>query len=139
MAELAICVCGGRDFNDVEFVHTKISGIVTPYLRYDEDTAITLHTGACRGVDQLAERYAHDNRWQIESHPPDYDAFKGRERYAPLARNEDMAIACDVVIAFWNYHSKGTHHMIMQALEKGCELHVVKTDYLSYGQTQKLI
>ncbi len=139
MAELAICVCGGRDFNDVEFVHTKISGIVTPYLRYDEDTAITLHTGACRGVDQLAERYAHDNRWQIESHPPDYKAFPANPRYAPLARNEEMAKLCDVVIAFWNYDSHGTAHMIQEALNNRCELHVVRTDYLSYGQTQKLI
>lgn len=125
MDEVHICVCGGRGYSDIEYAHECLDSIKHLYW----NKQITLHTGACKGADELAERYARDMHWVIESHPPDYKGFPGREKYAPLARNEEMAQKCDVVVAFWNGQSSGTYHMIASGFKEGCDIHVFRVEY----------
>lgn len=122
-----ICVCGGRGVDDAEYVFDCLDAV--KHLYWNKE--VILHTGACKGADELAERYAEEQGWQIESHPPDYKAFKGREKYAPLARNEEMGEVCDVVVAFWNHHSRGTRHMIGVGMKQKAEIHIFPVDYES--------
>ena len=121
-ALVRICIAGGRDFDDIEFLFNCMEAVRHLYWNHE----IVVVSGACKGADKLGERWARDYGYRIDSRPPNYEAFKGNERYAPLARNEEMAKESDVLCAFWHGSSKGTAHMIGQAMEKGLELHVFR-------------
>lgn len=119
---ISICVAGGRDFNDIEYMFDCLDSVKHLYWRHE----VTLISGAAKGADELGERYARDQHWLIESHSPQYTKFKGNERYAPLARNEEMAKEADVLVAFWDGKSKGTRHMIGCAFRQGLEIHIFR-------------
>ena len=65
----------------------------------------TIITGGATGVDNIAENWAKNNKIECLIFKPNYQVFGKR---APLIRDEDMANAADIVIAFWDGKSTGT-------------------------------
>jgi len=72
-------------------------------------TGITeLISGGAKGVDTCVKQYADEHGIPLKEFLPDYRRYgKG----APLKRNE-LIVAADMVLAFWDGTSKGTAHVI---------------------------
>lgn len=120
MDKISICVAGGREFDDYEYLARCMDSIKYRHGKKE----ITLVSGAAKGADALGEKYAGEQDWVIESHPPDYKRYLGRK--APLIRNEEMAQEADVLVVFWDGASTGTRHMIGCAMRQGLEVHIFR-------------
>ncbi len=66
-------------------------------------------SGGAVGIDSLAEKAAKEIGVPTMIFKPDYDKHG---RGAPLIRNKEIADNCDMLIAFWDFSSKGTAHVI---------------------------
>lgn len=93
----------------------------------------TIVSGGARGVDSIAAAYAKDHGIRLVEFLPDYDKFgKG----APLKRNHQIIEAADLVLAFWDGHSRGTAYTIREARNAGKEVRITYTDgYLGSDQS----
>ena len=72
------------------------------------DTSEIVSGGAC-GVDTDAAEYARLHGLRLTEFRPDYDTFG---HAAPLLRNLQIIDYCDIVLAFWDGHSRGTAFVI---------------------------
>lgn len=93
----------------------------------------TIVSGGARGVDSIAAAYAKDHGIRLVEFLPDYAKFgKG----APLKRNHQIIEAADLVLAFWDGHSRGTAYTIREARKAGKEVRITYTDgYLGSDQS----
>src|SRR5215472_17801457 len=82
-------------------------------------------TGDARGADRLGYRWAWKHAITHQLFRADWERFG---KSAGVRRNHQMAQAGDVLLAFWDGQSAGTHHMIscMQQLSK--PVVVIRTD-----------
>lgn len=119
MQTLKIVIAGSRDIRDYARLTSFIAEVLPTYPGY---TRFLIITGGARGVDLMGKRYARDNAHLYKEFKPIYDGKNNR--FAPLARNEDMAKIGDIVIALWDGSSKGTLHMINAMKKKGKATHV---------------
>ena len=101
MIKKIVAVVGGRDFTDynrlkkiLDSVKGKISSLIS---------------GGAKGADQLVEKYAEDNQFNIKVFKADWDSL-GKK--AGPVRNQQIVDKADVVIAFWNGNSRGTKSTI---------------------------
>ena len=78
-------------------------------------------SGGANGVDSLGERYANENRIEVEIFNADWDLWGKR---AGFVRNSKMANNADALIAIWDGKSRGTKHMIDVATEKGLKVFI---------------
>lgn len=72
-------------------------------------------SGGARGIDQCARRYARAHGIKLTEFLPDY-ATHGRS--APLIRNITIIENSDLVLAFWDGHSRGTEFVIDRCRKK---------------------
>lgn len=77
-------------------------------------------SGNAIGVDMFGERWAKDHNIPTKIFKPDYNLYKDRPKFAPLARNTSMAIEGDALVAVCKNKSYGTMHMVneMKKLHK---------------------
>jgi len=73
-------------------------------------------SGGAEGVDQAAKAVAAELGIPFREFLPDYAAYGKR---APLVRNDRIIEEADMVLAFWNGHSKGTQYVIAECIKKG--------------------
>jgi hypothetical protein len=66
-------------------------------------------SGGAQGIDSYAEKLAAQLNIAFEKYEPDYGAY-GKK--APLIRNVEIVNRADKVLAFWDFHSRGTAHTI---------------------------
>ncbi len=85
-----------------------------------QDYAAILSGGAT-GVDSIAEQWAKKNKIEFVLYKPNYKMFGKR---APLVRDEEMAKAADIIIAFWNGQSRGTKYTIDYAKSIGRKVQI---------------
>ena len=105
---MKIGIVGGRDFNDYQSLKKKLS-------KFIEDNRISLNSivsGGAKGADTLAEKFATEMDVEMIVFKPDFEKFG---RGAALARNTQIIEKSDVVFAFWDGKSKGTHDSIKKA------------------------
>lgn len=79
-------------------------------------------SGGAKGVDEVAERYAKQHHIRYVAFLPDYTTF-GKQ--APLIRNTQIVQACDKVLAFWDYQSKGTKFTIGECIRLGVPVEII--------------
>ncbi len=79
-------------------------------------------SGRCRGVDQLGEDWATENRIPIKPFEPDWPRLG---RFAGPERNERMAQYADALIAIWDGASFGTNNMINLAKQYNLKIYVL--------------
>lgn len=110
-----ICVCGSRSID-----YVNIDNFI------DKDKVSEIITGGATGVDTLAEQWAKKNHIEFAAYLPNYKIY-GKK--APLIRDMDMVDAADIVVAFWDNHSKGTKFTIDYAKKRGiyCIVHTFLT------------
>lgn len=111
---MRILVCGGRDFDDERRVKRVLGD-----LQYKlEFKPITIIHGAARGADNMAARWAYDNKVNVEAYPADWNKHG---KPAGIIRNKQMLdTGIDLVIAFPG--GRGTAHMKRIAAYAGVEV-----------------
>lgn len=113
-----VIIAGTRSFSDYGKLF-KICDILLEKRHPD----ITIVCGMARGADLLGKRYAEEKGYEIVECPADWDNLG---KSAGIIRNKDMGNIADALIAFWDYKSHGTKHMIDYATQKGLMVRVIR-------------
>lgn len=79
-------------------------------------------SGGASGVDTLARRAARRLGVPLEEYLPNYEAYG---RMAPLVRNRLIVERAELVLAFWDYCSRGTRDALKKALELDKKIKIV--------------
>jgi len=108
-----VIIAGSRSITDYAIVEKAvIVSKLSPTL---------ILSGAARGVDQLAIRYADRNGLPVELYPAEWEKHGKRAGYI---RNEQMAKHATALIAIWDGQSRGTWHMINIAKAKNLPTYI---------------
>lgn len=125
---MRVIIAGTRDFEDYEALKKVCDNILNVSSNSIQTEIIS---GACStgkltyvredgtrvfGADGLGERYAAEHNFPCLYFPANWDAYK---KQAGILRNIDMSKNADMLIAFWDGKSRGTHHMIKTAIKEG--------------------
>lgn len=86
-----------------------------------ENTEIV--SGKAKGGDRLGENYANAYGYKIKEFPADWDKYGKQAGYI---RNKQMAEYASHLIAFWDFKSKGTGHMIDLAKSQGLTVRIIE-------------
>lgn len=98
-----VCVVGSRGMADYGVLSHVLDGLIL------RDDGLQFVCGGARGADTLGERWAKDHGVPTVLMPADW-ATHGKK--AGPIRNTEMAQITDVLVAFWDGHSRGTQHML---------------------------
>lgn len=79
------------------------------------DACTAIISGGAAGVDSMAEQIAREKNIPFVAYKPNYQKH-GKK--APLIRNLQIIENADLVLAFWDFQSKGTAHTIVLCLKK---------------------
>jgi hypothetical protein len=112
---MRLIVAGSRDYEDYATVAATLLQM--------EWFITEIVSGGCRGVDQLAIRWAKENDYKCTIFIPNWTVY---HKAAGPIRNKKMAQYGDGLIAFWDGVSRGTKNMIDCALEVGMFIKVIK-------------
>ncbi len=85
------------------------------------DDATEFVSGGARGADSFGEQIAKDSKIPIKRFIPDWNKHG---KAAGIIRNCEMAGYADALIAVWDGKSRGTAHMIQEAVKKKLQLFV---------------
>jgi len=120
MNQFKLIVAGGREFNNYQRLSVELSNLA---MGVYADKAISIVSGMARGADHLAVRFARNNGVTLHEFWADWDKLGKR---AGFARNADMAVFADGLLAFWDGQSSGTKHMIDTMQRMGKPVHVIQ-------------
>ena len=116
---LAVLVCGGRDFNDIEKLSRTLDELLTLY------GVRKLVHGCAAGADRLADQWAESRKIKlIKRHPADW--AKHGNAAGPI-RNQEMLDDnrhLDVIVAFPG--GRGTADMVRRARAAGIPILEIK-------------
>jgi hypothetical protein len=112
-ADMKVAVVGSRKAQDFDF--EKIGG------HLPEDCCLLISGGAV-GVDSAAEQYANAHGIAFRKILPDYQEHG---RIAPLIRDTKIVKEADMVLAFWDYQSKGTSFTISECIRLGVPVRII--------------
>lgn len=110
-----VIVAGSRDFNDYGLLCRTLNELFGSF-------NIEIVSGCARGADKLGEQYADDHWIPKKLFPANWGKYG---KSAGYRRNEQMAQYADILVAFWDYSSPGTRHMINLARQYNLEVHVI--------------
>ncbi len=112
---MKVAVVGSRTLQDVDLA------------AYIPPEAEEIITGGAYGIDTLAEQYANSRGIPVRVFRPAYELLG---KWAPLARNDQIVDAADLVVAVWDGVSTGTRYTINRAqkLNKPVKIYVVERD-----------
>ncbi len=119
---MKIIIAGSRGFNDYELLQSICDSIVLD-IRSSNPPNIEIVSGKAKGADLLGERYANNRDIPVKEFPADWKKFG---KSAGYKRNEEMAKYSDYLIAFWDFESKGTKHMIDLAHKHKLKVKVIR-------------
>jgi len=112
---MKIAIVGGRDFGSIQ-EQKAFSRILADFIK-EGDTIIS---GGCTGADTLAEQYASQHSIKFICHSPfakENLRPDGKPGYA--TRNQRIAGACDIMLAFPTAPSRGTWMTVEMARQLG--------------------
>ena len=115
-----VVVAGCRNYNNYDEAKTYMDHCLS---NIKKENRIIIVSGGARGADALGERYAKENRYEIERYYANWDRYG---KSAGPIRNKLMAEKSDYVICFWDGKSRGTKSMIEFAQELNKPLKVKK-------------
>lgn len=106
---MVVCVAGSRYLRDRHVIWDLIEDVRDEIIEFD----LLIH-GACQGVDEYAHMWAKMAGIPVKQYPAKWSFHK--QAAGPI-RNQEMAKACDVLIAFpmKGAPNKGTNDMIRRA------------------------
>ena len=83
-------------------------------------------SGGAEGVDTYAEDLADILGLPVKKFLPNYEKY-GKQ--APLMRNLEIIDYADEVLAFWDNHSKGTQHVIVNCIKMQKPVRIIPVPY----------
>jgi hypothetical protein len=113
---IRIAIVGSRDYPDMKQVRDYVDTLC--------DDVIVISGGA-RGVDRIAETQARQRGLRVKIYHAEWERFG---KSAGYRRNADIVANSDMVVAFWDGHSRGTAHTIKLAKRDGTPTHVFMGD-----------
>jgi hypothetical protein len=119
--KLNVIIAGSREFTNEKLLFNKAGWW---YGTLPNTPDINVISGCARGADTLGERWAHYMGFPVVRYPVTPEMWNADGNKAGILRNIEMAKVGDVLLAFWDGESKGTKHMINEALRRGMEVHV---------------
>lgn len=78
-------------------------------------------SGGAKGVDTFAEELAKERQIPFQKILPEYTKYGRR---APLIRNQAIVLAADLVLAFWDYTSRGTANTIVFCIQNNIPIEI---------------
>ncbi len=115
---MKVIIAGSRSFNDYE----RLKHLCDSVLFCEESVEIV--SGGAKGADGLGIKYAKERGLPLKIFQPDYAKYKEKPKFAPIARNKEMAHYADALIVFWDGKSKGTASMISLAKEQKLNIYI---------------
>lgn len=126
---MKIIIAGNRYFEDYDFLKRGINNI----FRHIENEGgkplnnIMIVSGGARGTDTMAARFAKENNIPFKEFRADWGKHG---RAAGPIRNQEMADFVKngdcLLIAFWDYESRGTRSMIEIAHKERIQTYIFK-------------
>ena len=117
-----IIICGGRDFQDMDFFIRSMQQILQ---LYPDVEIVSGH--ASRGADRMGEAFAKSYNLPLKLFPAQWDTYG---KSAGYRRNSQMLDYIrqeePVVVAFWDGSSRGTQHMISIAQKANVPTHIFR-------------
>lgn len=107
---MKVIIAGSRDITDYKLVWDAVAE--APF------TMTEIVSGAARGVDQLAIRYAKEHGIRCKEFPVSKKEWDTIGKGAGHVRNRKMAEYADALIAIWDGSSPGTKGMIDIATQR---------------------
>ena len=100
-------VVGSRGITDYPMICRELDRLLASHA-----PNICIVSGGARGVDSLAEKYAHERNYETRIFPAKWDVYG---KSAGYRRNEEMHRFLSqkeerLIVAFWDGASKGTAH-----------------------------
>lgn len=89
---------------------------------YLPESCTEIISGGADGVDTYAEEVAKRKNIPFRKFLPDY---KKHGRRATLERNLQIVQNSDIVLAFWDYYSRGTAHTIDACIRGGVAVRII--------------
>lgn len=120
LPQFKVIVAGGRNFNDYDYLESKLNYYLSK--KRNEGYNIVIISGTANGADSLGEKYANNKGYNIERYPAQWDKYG---KSAGYKRNVEMANVADACIVFWDGISRGSKHMIDIAKTKKLPLKIV--------------
>lgn len=117
-----IAIVGSRNFND----YGRVENIVKEFLILHKEIEIV--SGGAKGADSLAEQVANNLNLDFKVFLPLHKKDKNVQ-YNPkyfFDRNKEIVEYSDIIIAFWDYKSKGTKHTIDYSKRKKKSVFIIK-------------
>ena len=112
---MKLAIIGSRKFNDYDRLCRVMDshyGLYDGHRNLWEYQVTEVVSGAAKGADSLAKRWAYDRGAKLTEYIPDWDRLgKG----AGFVRNQKIIDDCDEVLAFWDGTSRGTRDSIKKA------------------------
>lgn len=110
---MRVAIIGSRNCGDLE---------LSTVLEHIPAECTQIISGGAMGVDRLAREAAAELGLPIQEFLPDYGTFG---RTAPVVRNQSIVQNADLILAFWDYHSRGTRDAINKALRLEKEIKII--------------
>lgn len=82
-------------------------------------------SGGAQGIDTIAREIAEIKKLVFCEIKPDYEKYG---KNAPLVRNREIVRQSDIVLAVWDYRSRGTAHAIACCIEEQVPVRVIGLD-----------
>jgi predicted Rossmann fold nucleotide-binding protein DprA/Smf involved in DNA uptake len=108
MSKLKVAVVGSRTFKDFKLLEETLSSAIEA-MKQNAKSVDCIISGGANGADELAEKFAENNKYDLSVFLPQWSKFR---RGAGPARNQEIADACDHLYAFWDGKSRGTKDVI---------------------------
>lgn len=109
IGRIRVIVCGTRTFDDWDLLSKKLTHLLS-----ELKPPLVICTGAAKGADELAEKWAFRHKHTVMRFHPDWDKYG--KRAGPIRNAEMVTFALErkpaFMVAFWNGESSGTKDMI---------------------------
>lgn len=123
---MKVIIAGSRSIIEMRYVETGVSksGFIIS----------EVVCGEAVGIDSLGKEWANRNGIPVKSFIPNWYPGGMYNKFAGFARNEQMSLYGDALVAIWDGQSGGTKHMIacMKKLKKPVYVLNTSHNYLFY-------
>ena len=121
---MKVIIAGSRTINNYNLVKEIIKDGIEK-LGWNDGRRFDIISGGAKGIDNLAEKYAKENKIGLSILEADWWLYGKKAGYI---RNVAMANDANALIAIWDGKSKGTKMMIDIAKKKGLTIFLYKVE-----------
>lgn len=114
--KIRICVCGGRDYEDINKVWQTLD------LFYKINENIIIIAGGAKGADSYASSWAIARFVELEEYPANWD--RDKKAAGPIRNRLMLSKGIDILLAFPG--GRGTADMIKICQTAGVKVKIVK-------------